>query len=397
MENKQKSRELFTAVQQIINQSQGKEIINSLYLELNKTSVLLEDFFQIDTLQSIILSLIINAGLRDKEISLNDIINHFNKKIDKLSEIKDSIDRLIESNLITGKTNGRTRRMITNLKFNIEEEVLNSIFTGENILLNKNPNLTFSDYIEEITHLYEKKCDNCMDTTSFLNLFEKSLINNSFIKEIKWLQKQKGLESIDKLFLLIVGIEQINGTVKVDYDSIIKEIYHKISEQKKYRNSITNKSNTLINIGLLEYIKNDEFFDEYVQLSNTVLHNMFSNGMIEIKTKTINPKMGVLIYPESIQDEKLFYNPEEFRQINTLKNILNEENYHNVLAKLEENKLGLGINILLHGYAGTGKTASVKQIAKETNRAIYLVEIDKIKAKYIGDSEKNLKKVFEEL
>jgi SpoVK/Ycf46/Vps4 family AAA+-type ATPase len=51
---------------------------------------------------------------------------------------------------------------------------------------------------------------------------------------------------------------------------------------------------------------------------------------------------------------------------------------------------------LLYGGPGTGKTASVKQIARTTGRAILMVDIAKIQSKWVGESEKNLSKVFEE-
>ena len=44
--------------------------------------------------------------------------------------------------------------------------------------------------------------------------------------------------------------------------------------------------------------------------------------------------------------------------------------------------------------AGTGKTETVMQIAKETGRDIFIVDMSRLKSKWIGDSEKNIKQLF---
>jgi SpoVK/Ycf46/Vps4 family AAA+-type ATPase len=55
-----------------------------------------------------------------------------------------------------------------------------------------------------------------------------------------------------------------------------------------------------------------------------------------------------------------------------------------------------GICILFYGSAGTGKTESVLQLAKKTGRAIRQVDMSSIKDKWVGESEKNVKAIFDE-
>jgi SpoVK/Ycf46/Vps4 family AAA+-type ATPase len=52
--------------------------------------------------------------------------------------------------------------------------------------------------------------------------------------------------------------------------------------------------------------------------------------------------------------------------------------------------------MLFHGLPGTGKTELVKQLALKHQRSIYQVDISSIKDMWVGESEKNLKKVFRE-
>jgi SpoVK/Ycf46/Vps4 family AAA+-type ATPase len=50
--------------------------------------------------------------------------------------------------------------------------------------------------------------------------------------------------------------------------------------------------------------------------------------------------------------------------------------------------------VLLHGLPGTGKTETVYQLAKQTQRNIYKVDISETKSMWFGESQKLIKKVF---
>jgi AAA+ superfamily predicted ATPase len=57
---------------------------------------------------------------------------------------------------------------------------------------------------------------------------------------------------------------------------------------------------------------------------------------------------------------------------------------------------GRGLSALLSGPPGTGKTMSAAIIARELGMEIYRVDLSRIVDKYIGETEKNLSRVFEE-
>lgn len=58
--------------------------------------------------------------------------------------------------------------------------------------------------------------------------------------------------------------------------------------------------------------------------------------------------------------------------------------------------LGKGISALFHGEPGTGKTMACDIIAKELEMDLYKIDISTIISKYIGETEKNLNKIFTE-
>lgn len=57
---------------------------------------------------------------------------------------------------------------------------------------------------------------------------------------------------------------------------------------------------------------------------------------------------------------------------------------------------GSGISAIFYGPPGTGKTMAAQVIAKELNLPLFRVDISTISSKYIGETEKNLRALFEE-
>ena len=56
---------------------------------------------------------------------------------------------------------------------------------------------------------------------------------------------------------------------------------------------------------------------------------------------------------------------------------------------------GRGVSVLLYGPPGTGKTMSAQAIANELGMELYRVDLSQLVDKYIGETEKNLNRVFD--
>ncbi len=56
---------------------------------------------------------------------------------------------------------------------------------------------------------------------------------------------------------------------------------------------------------------------------------------------------------------------------------------------------GLGISALFAGVSGTGKTMSAEVLANELGVELYRIDLSQVVSKYIGETEKNLRRVFD--
>ncbi|MEM8641340.1 MAG: ATP-binding protein [Cyanobacteria bacterium P01_G01_bin.54] len=60
-----------------------------------------------------------------------------------------------------------------------------------------------------------------------------------------------------------------------------------------------------------------------------------------------------------------------------------------------KNQRGLGLTALFAGVSGTGKTTAAEILAHELNLDLFRIDLSAIMSKYIGETEKNLRKIFD--
>jgi hypothetical protein len=61
----------------------------------------------------------------------------------------------------------------------------------------------------------------------------------------------------------------------------------------------------------------------------------------------------------------------------------------------DKGRRGLGISALFAGGSGTGKTLAAEVLARELQLDLYRIDLSAVVSKYIGETEKNLKQVFD--
>lgn len=74
---------------------------------------------------------------------------------------------------------------------------------------------------------------------------------------------------------------------------------------------------------------------------------------------------------------------------------MEEENFKKIQNRLKETNFRCGFACLFYGALGTGKTETVLQIARLTGRDLIQINVSDIKSMWVGESEKNIKGIFE--
>ena len=147
--------------------------------------------------------------------------------------------------------------------------------------------------------------------------------------------------------------------------------------------------------GLIEFHCEDGLENrEVFQIPQAIQDEIFADLVAKGVQSKVNIPKDELISHEDIRVKRMFYNETEAEQVENLTELLGAEKFAQVQDRLREKGLRSGFCCLFYGPAGTGKTETVMQIAKETGRDIFIVDMSKLKSKWIGDSEKNIKQLF---
>jgi len=396
MTQKNTTKELLSSVQKVVSMVRGQdlneELINSLRIETPS----IMSFFEISHFQSIVFSLYLEYGIRDLEVDNERLIDYVGKNMSAMADVSEALDELLAKKLVYAKTTEfAIRRKPHNKTVIAHDKVLDALMKGDKSLLETPKVVNFFSLLTEVRDLIVKRIDLVISSYD-LGLEVRSLLEtNKQFPEVEWLLSFDNLTNYDLCMALDLTIEHVEGAEEVNIAKLIREIFSELQDRVKYKKQIKEEKCPLLKNDIFAFSDDDFSFLNYVRLSDTAM-DILLGGYQDTVKKEFKPKMGMVIVPEKIESENLFYNEAEKEQITTLSNALEDSNYDNLIARMKENNMKAGFTVLLYGFPGTGKTSSVKQIAKATGRVIYMVEIEKIQSKWVGESEKNLAKVFEE-
>ena len=218
--------------------------------------------------------------------------------------------------------------------------------------------------------------------------------------------KEHALEEKEQmLFLALLNEEYSGGDESIrDMTSLINLISSDDYEKIKHR-SLLEESGNLISKGLIDY-------DEMLTPFGGINRNFFIPEQILYKISHPNKKdkrkqkikldmlIGEqetfeLIEPKKDLDE-IVLNP---KTEETLKALLRQMD-KTVVNRLKDwgikdKKKGIDARIIFYGAAGTGKTITALAIAKSMKKQILSFDCSKILSMYVGESEKNVRKIFD--
>jgi hypothetical protein len=397
MSNKQTSKELLKSVQTIVSSTKGQLLNDELIDELRTETPKLMSFYEISHFQSIVLSIYLECGLKDIDVDTEKLIDYFGKNMSCLADINQAIDELTEKKLLFTKRHDYSARRKSeyNKVIHVHHKALDAMMKGDKELLGEQKLDNFFGVLGEVRDLICKRTETTITTETLGEEVRGILESNKKFKEVEWLLSLENMTNYDLTLILDLAIEHLEGAEEVDIDKLIKEVFSEIHDRIKYKRKIKENNCELFKSDVVKFSEEMFSFLNFVKLSEHAMDILLGGYQDSIK-KEFRPKMGILIHPDKIEPEQLFYNDSEFEQIETLSNALEEDKYKNLMTRLKDNGMKQGFTVLLYGYPGTGKTSSVKQVAKATGRSIFMVEIQKIQSKWVGESEKNLAKVFEE-
>ena len=197
------------------------------------------------------------------------------------------------------------------------------------------------------------------------------------------------------LFILFCTLFVINGDDDIRYHDL-EFLYEEGEAAWRWAKRGLSQGDHLFFVEkFIEYTNDDGFVDrESFKITDDAKKLLFSELNLS-SMRGSRPKGGMVSF-EGIKPKQLFYNSKENKQVDELAKLLDEEHYQSIRNRLKETNFRSGFACLFYGAPGTGKTETVLQIAKKTGRDLIQVNVSEIKSMWVGESEKNIKGIFDD-
>ena len=365
----------------------GNNIIDKTTLKhLNVVS----NFFEVSEKMAAVLSIIIieqllgdgqsvRKILRDLSISPIDAIGLYNEL--KILRIKGWIVE-IKSRLSRHKD-----------MYEFPKKTIEAITVNDKSLLIATKIQSQEDALAEMSSVFNQHCTD-PDREELVELFMHHITSFNHFPVFKKVLQDKNLTNPEQILIIYMASDLVtNRNEIVNLSWVVDRIFQHPYWLHKIQKRLSTDGYLIIK-NYIAYSEPDVVDIDTLKLGEAI------TDLLDVSCKTANTepifKLCEPIYPASIDDVELFFNEKNRPQYEEIKHITSKASYDRIVETFKQEGLPTGIAILLSGLPGTGKTETVKQIAKLHNRVILMVDISKFKSMWLGETEKNIKRIFNE-
>lgn len=213
-------------------------------------------------------------------------------------------------------------------------------------------------------------------------------------QQIDFVKRMKKLCLRDEDFLLLLFFCHLKVNEDDDYVDFcqIDVLFDSTHFCGRRKSELRRGEHLLMTRNLLEHCCDDGVVDtSHFKLTsyaiNTLLHEM------DIKPR--EEEISELLKSEKFAFKEMFYGEKVSQQVSELNKFIEPACFKQIQERMKEKGFRNGFACLFYGAPGTGKTETVYQLSRRTGRDILLVDVPQIKSKWVGDSEKNVKALFE--
>ncbi len=179
----------------------------------------------------------------------------------------------------------------------------------------------------------------------------------------------------------------------IDFSEMGKELFADPMEQFWWVTKFRNSQLALQKEELINTYSKDMSIESRLRISPKTFDIFFPGTAIATSYQS---RLFDIIQPSQTTPETLYFNGKEAAQLALLQNALQPQALNQLRQALRSANHSPAITVLLHGHPGTGKTASVLQWARQSERAVLRVEIEQVRSKWLGESERNLSRIFDD-
>lgn len=380
--------------------------ITSIHLQFHKSKLKLEDcthassdlnkfqeFLQLETVETVLLSSIIHLSFRNRETNLTELAEHYGLDSYQFMPYLETISKLAERSLIEYDDINLYRKLL-NVEVSPHPRIMEALLKDQPNLIRSLQVTSVGSFFREYDRILSIRKKRTITHEQFIAETNGLCNKGKHITFVKYLGKRK-LPYVERNVLLSICLNTLLGYESVNITDVLRDILDDVEDFYKWSTYFKAKG-ALIFRELLVVPSSQQFATpSEVSLAGNLINQLYpqvvagNNEMVASELcNVIDPlRHGVieLHYPDNITS-----------RLSVVSSSFKTRKYKALQNKLRANQLKSGITVLLYGPPGTGKTETVYQIARENKRIIMMADMSRIKNMWVGESEKNIKKIFDE-
>ena len=338
--------------------------------------------------QALLLAIFVENTSDGSNVPLSSVARFLNVSNVRVMQFQEEIDDMVKRKFLR-----KVKRRFGNehIGYMVPDDVIKAIKNNcrfePKSLVAKN-GIQFFQMVYDLTHLRKEEE---IDTELLKDDFEQLLEENKSLWYVKQLERLKLPINAQLIVTQLARHLVLNQEEYITSDNLVflfddrHEAYAEVHPLEE-GDHILMKKHIVEFGGRVEFINKTKY-----KLTEPAKAKLLKGFSLPKQTETeVNVRKA-----DSIAEKSLFFNGEVGQQIETLSDLLTEEKLAAIQTRLKEHGRRTGVACLFYGAPGTGKTESVLQIARITGRDIMLVDMSEIKSKWVGESEQNIKAVFD--
>jgi len=380
---KNKEMTLLQAIERVVELAEDSKLSKE-FMKKAKTEIqLLAKSYGITERQAVLFCVCMEKGPR--RVDYDDLACYLDlNKIGVLGFASD-IDALVRRRLL------RYRDVKDEDDFDIPTVVIRCLKHNEVYQLPKRKGLDCGELFELLDMWFEDLKDNAISPNELREELETLFNDNPQIGFVHHL-KEYYLRDDDQLLVTFFCHCLINK----DDDDIrfgqMEDLFDSKNEFSKAKSNLRSGEHKLMEKKLIEHRCEDGIADNTrYKLTESAKRTLLA----EMKIDASAEKIADIIDSATLGQKQLFFPKDIQRQVEELGRFLQPENFQKIQERMNEKGFRNGFACLFYGSPGTGKTETVYQLARQTGRNIMVVDVPQIKSKWVGESEKNIKALFD--
>jgi hypothetical protein len=349
------------------------------------------DFFGCSEMEARILSVAVMEGLDNDSVNARSVVRAMEMPLKVVPEAEAILRTLCRRGWL--RTRDRDENSFSR-DYRPHPRLMEAV-TSEDAARIQKPVVTgVNDHLQAVFQLIEMNEYLRTPSEELLDDLMKAHDAQKELPFVAWLDTQH-LTPAELACIYYVVYKLLDGSDDIDIDDILKCVYPQSSERFGFRMRMMNGTLAMTRERIIRYDNNLSGRLVELNVGESLLPKLAELG-VPIAGGSRTPRICERIAHDGITRRDLFFEGQLDAQLRNFEKAITPENLPKVQEKLKNKGMNPGLLAIFHGMPGTGKTESILQMAARTGRDILKVDISKVRNKYVGESEKNIRAIFDD-